>query len=239
MNTTRPNARCLVSLAALIAMASASVASRAEDSASVEKELIAVLRSDGPSADKAIACKKLAIHGSGAAVPELAKLLSDPQLSSWARIALEAIPGPAADEALTKAAESLDGKLLVGTINSIGVRRGAVAVVCHQQRDVAADRAVFDGVADQIVDRLAHAVGVAHGDMLRRRRDLDDLLLVHRGKAIDFRHLADQRADVDRLAADGDVEGIRHRIGDQVIDHRGETFGCVPDVGDLRANALA
>src|SRR5690606_4254703 len=72
--------------------------------------------------------KKLAIHGSSAAVPELAKLLPNPQLSSWARIALEAIPGPEADEALRNAAESLDGLLLVGTINSIGVRRDAKAV---------------------------------------------------------------------------------------------------------------
>ena len=61
-------------------------------------------------------------------MPDLAKLLSDPQLSSWARIALEAIPGPAADEALRTAAYSLEGRVLVGTINSIGVRRDVNAV---------------------------------------------------------------------------------------------------------------
>jgi HEAT repeat protein len=93
-----------------------------------EKALIAVLRSDAFPAEKAIVCKKLAIDGSSDAVPDLAKLLSDPQLSSWARIALEAIPGKDADEALRGAAESLDGKLLVGTINSIGFRRDAKAV---------------------------------------------------------------------------------------------------------------
>ena len=65
-----------------------------------EKESLAVLRSDAPAADKAIACKKLAIYGSSASVGDLAKLLPDPQLSSWTRIALEAIPGPEADEAL-------------------------------------------------------------------------------------------------------------------------------------------
>lgn len=93
-----------------------------------EKELIAVLRSDAPPQDKAIACKKLAIDGSSEAVGDLAKLLSDPQLASWSRIALEAIPGSAADEALRKAAESLSGNLLVGVLNSIGVRRDASAV---------------------------------------------------------------------------------------------------------------
>src|SRR4051812_23650280 len=97
-------------------------------SADKEKEALAVLRSDAPKADKAIACKKLAIDGSGAAVGELARLLPDPELQSWARIALEAIPGSEADEALRKAADTLEGRLLVGVINSIGVRRDAKAV---------------------------------------------------------------------------------------------------------------
>ena len=74
-----------------------------------------------PGGEKAIACKNLAIYGSSDAVSELAKLLPDPQLSSWARIALEAIPGQAADEALRMASNSLEGRLLVGTINSIGL----------------------------------------------------------------------------------------------------------------------
>ncbi len=97
-------------------------------SAEKEKELLAVLQSDAPAADKAIACKKLAIDGSAAAVPALAKLLPDPQLQSWARIALEVIPGAEADEALRKAAESLEGNLLIGVINSLGVRRDPKAV---------------------------------------------------------------------------------------------------------------
>ena len=96
---------------------------RSEPSREKEQELIKLLRSDSPAAEKAIACKQLAVHGSPEAVPELALLLTDERLASWARIALEAIPGPAADEALRKAMNSLDGKLLIGTINSIGVRR--------------------------------------------------------------------------------------------------------------------
>ncbi len=93
-----------------------------------EQELLAVLKSDAAPADKAITCKQLAIYGSGASAPELAKLLPVPELSSWARIALEAIPGPEADEALRTATGTLQGRLLVGTINSIGVRRDAAAV---------------------------------------------------------------------------------------------------------------
>jgi HEAT repeat protein len=119
-----------VLLASLFIMTATSVQAADAITASPdkEKELLAILRSDAPSADKAIACKRLAIDGSSESVDELAKLLSNPELSSWARIALEVIPGSAADEALRKATDSLDGLLLVGTINSIGVRRDAKAV---------------------------------------------------------------------------------------------------------------
>lgn len=127
---TRQIPRSVIFFAALIVMAAASA--RAADgpisSPEKEKELLAVLRSEAPAAEKAIACKHLAIHGSNDAVPDLALLLSDEQLHSWARIALEAIPGATADEALRKATDSLAGKLLVGTINSIGIRRDAAAV---------------------------------------------------------------------------------------------------------------
>ena len=94
-----------------------------------EQELIAVLQSaDSEPAKKAMACKHLAIQGTSAAVPALAKLLDNEQLASWARIALEAIPGTIADEALRKSTEGLSGRLLVGAINTIGVRRDASAV---------------------------------------------------------------------------------------------------------------
>ena len=93
-----------------------------------ESKLIAILQSDAPPQDKAIPCKQLAIYGSKAAVPALAALLPNKELSSWARIALEAIPGPAADDALRAAMGKLQGRLLVGVINSIAVRRDAKAV---------------------------------------------------------------------------------------------------------------
>ena len=134
-------------LAALI-ISSASTA-RADEA--IEKELLAVLRSDAPAAEKAITCKKLAIYGSSESVADLAKLLPDPQLASWARIALEVIPGEASDAALRKATESLEGRLLIGTINSIGVRKDANAVELLTARlqdkdaDVAAAAAVALG----------------------------------------------------------------------------------------------
>ncbi len=95
---------------------------------SSESELIAILKSDAPGGDKALACKRLAVYGSEVAAPELGKLLTDEKLASWARIALEAIPGKASDEALRSAAGSLKGRLLVGVINSLGIRRDQEAV---------------------------------------------------------------------------------------------------------------
>lgn len=100
----------------------------AQEKQDKEASLLAVLNGNAAPADKALACKQLAVFGSEASASALAKLLSDPQLASWARIALEAIPGSAVDEALRKAAEPLEGDLLVGALNSIGVRRDAGAV---------------------------------------------------------------------------------------------------------------
>jgi HEAT repeat protein len=92
-----------------------------------ESALIQILKSDAPPGEKALTCKKLAIYGTEKAVPALAPLLADERFASWARIALEAIPGSAPDQALREAAGKLHGKLLVGVINSIGVRRDAKA----------------------------------------------------------------------------------------------------------------
>ena len=101
---------------------------RATMSAEKGREALAVLQSSAPAGEKALACKRLAVYGKADAVPALAALLSDEKMASWSRIALEAIPGPAADEALREALSKLQGKLLVGVINSIGVRRDAKAV---------------------------------------------------------------------------------------------------------------
>lgn len=125
--------RVLALYAALVAVAVSALAAGqanaadAKAAADKERELIAVLQSNVPAQDKAVPCKQLAIYGSKAAVPALAALLPDKDLSSWARIALEAIPDPACDDALRDAMGKLQGRLLIGVINSIGVRRDAKA----------------------------------------------------------------------------------------------------------------
>ena len=93
-----------------------------------ESELISILKSDGAAADKAMACKRLAIYGSEKCVTDVGKLLRDEQLSSWARITLEAIPGKESSQVLREAANSVKGRLLIGVLNSIGVRRDVDSV---------------------------------------------------------------------------------------------------------------
>ena len=134
----------------IVVAASAGTVAQDRPAADVkESDLIAVLKSDAPAARKAITCKQLVIYGTEQSVPALAPLLADKELASWARIALEAIPGPAADAALRDALGKLEGRLLVGTINSIGVRRDARAVDALVQKlgDTNADVASAAAVA--------------------------------------------------------------------------------------------
>ncbi len=112
-----------------------------------EKSLIAILRSDAAAAEKAITCKHLAVHGTVDAVPDLAKLLADPQLSSWARIALEAIPGAEANAALREASTSVSGRQLIGILNSIGVKKDSAAVDLLKTRLTDADAEVASAAA--------------------------------------------------------------------------------------------
>ena len=147
MDKTRHFTRSIALCAALMVLVGG--AARAADLQNLpsEKELIAKLKTATEPADKAITCKLLAVQGTAEAVPVLAPLLADPQLASWARIALEVIPGPAADAALRTAMASLKGDLLVGTINSIGVRRDPAAVELLTARLKDPDAAVASAAA--------------------------------------------------------------------------------------------
>jgi len=176
--TTEPaQARQLQTTGAVSPKGAESLTSRprqpvAQESESInpkERELISVLRSEAPPEEKAMACKRLVIYGSAAAVPALAPLLADEHLASWARIPLEAIPDPAADNALHQALDKLHGKLLVGVINSVAVRRDPKAVpkligkLKDQDIEVASAAAVALGcIADsrdsRSRDALTHAL---------------------------------------------------------------------------------
>ncbi len=183
--------RRLSAILATTTLLAASSAELAAAESSKEADLIALLESNAPAAEKAIACKELAVYGSEQAVPALASLLANPELSSWARISLEAIPGPAANRALWEAQTRLQGRLLIGVINSIGVRRDPQAVdglVTHldsQDPGVVAAAAVAlgriggEGAARSLLQSLGSAPAetrssIAFGCILCAERYLDD-----------------------------------------------------------------
>ena len=167
----------LASVVLTLLFFSTAVAVRADDanaSADKEAELIAILQSDAALGEKGLACKKLTVYGSSKAVPELAKLLTNEQLASWTRIPLEAIPGPEADAALRTAAETVKGRLLIGTINSIGVRRDSKAVellskfLQDQDADIASAAAVALGrIGDDAATKSLRSVFAASPAKLR------------------------------------------------------------------------
>jgi HEAT repeat protein len=95
----------------------------------LEAKLLAVLQAPDTQKDaKRYICRWLGIVGSADCVPEVARLLTDPDLSHPARIALEKLPGAAAAAALRDALPRVKGQLLAGVISSLGVRRDPAAL---------------------------------------------------------------------------------------------------------------
>lgn len=122
----------------------------------LEQRLIAALSSDISHDAKGYVCRKLAMIGSAAAVPALARLLTEEADAHLARHALERIPGAEAAAALQDALPKLAGKLKIGVIGSLAARRevGAVPALAGLLND-----------ADPAVARSATlALGTIGGD---------------------------------------------------------------------------
>jgi HEAT repeat protein len=112
-----------------------------------EAALIQVLTGASSHHQKNDACIELGRVGTQAAVAPLAALLADEKLAHMARYALETIPHPSVDEALRAALDRLQGRLLTGVIQSVGVRRDAQAVPALAKRLGAADPEVAAAAA--------------------------------------------------------------------------------------------
>jgi HEAT repeat protein len=112
--------------------------------AALEKRLIEVLGGTAPNGGKDYACRMLSLIGTAEAVPALAALLPDPDLTGLARFALERIPDPAVDRAFLQALERTSGRYQAGVINSIGIRRDQAAVQTLASRLKAQDPVVVE-----------------------------------------------------------------------------------------------
>ena len=94
-----------------------------------EGALVKILHDpEAPMFQKNIACRRLAVIGTKAAVPALAALLTDAKLAHYARFGLGPINDPAVDDALRAALPKVKGRLLVGVLNTIGQRQDQRAI---------------------------------------------------------------------------------------------------------------
>jgi HEAT repeat protein len=97
-------------------------------------KLIALLQDPGASVyARAKACQRLAVVGDKASVAALAAMLGTPELSVYARTALETMPDRSADDALRAALGKVQGRQLAGVINSIGRRRDVNAIAALEK----------------------------------------------------------------------------------------------------------
>lgn len=96
--------------------------------ADLEKRLAAALGGTSSRAAKEYVCRKLALIGTAACVPAVARLLADKENSHMARFALERIQAAEAAAALREALATVQGDLRIGMVGSLAKRRDAASV---------------------------------------------------------------------------------------------------------------
>lgn len=137
--------------------------------AAEKSDPLAVLKSDAPYKDKADACRQLARTGGRDAVPVLAPMLLDEKTSHIARNALELMPYPEAGAALRDALAKTEGRLKIGMVNSLAIRKDKQAVPAISQLLGSKDEAVAQTAAralgviatEPAVTALRRAIGNA------------------------------------------------------------------------------
>jgi HEAT repeat protein len=128
-NTPIASIKSLVLIAGLAsAVLFGSPAAPAPPQSKDESGLLAILRGTASLQEKDAACAALKRLGTARAIPVLAGLLADPDLSHPARFALESMPAPEAGAALIAALDQTDGLIKAGVIHSLGRRREPRAV---------------------------------------------------------------------------------------------------------------
>lgn len=95
----------------------------------IETKLVAILQAPGATRDgKEWACRQLRQVGSELSVSALAAFLTDNDVATAARMALQSIPGPKVNEALRGALGKVHGGLQAGVIQTLGARGDRQAV---------------------------------------------------------------------------------------------------------------
>ncbi len=121
------------------------------------EQLLKLVQTGNLTAEKAAAFEELAVYGTNKVIPILAPMLADKQLAHYARYALQANPDPAVDELFREALKTLKGDLLIGVINSIGVRKNADSLKALQD--------LLSNDSPKVIEATATAIGaIATGE---------------------------------------------------------------------------
>jgi len=141
----------------------AAASGKADQQKQLAAQLAAVLSTDAKVAAKDYVCRKLSLIGTADNVPAIAPLLENDKLSHMARFALERIPCPEAATAMREVLPKVEGKLKVGVINSLGVRRDAPStaalVALLADKDTAIAGAAVGALGDIGTPDAAKALG--------------------------------------------------------------------------------
>jgi len=115
---------------------------------------------------RAFACRELAIAGGAEEAKRLAALLGDEALGDFARLALEAIPDREAESALRAGLGRLEGRALVGVVNSLGEKRDPASIDALLPLAASADRDLAAAAAAALAKIDGRAAAVALGPLL-------------------------------------------------------------------------
>lgn len=96
--------------------------------AHLAQRMIDMLKSEATDDSRAYVLEQVSLIASTGDVRELAAFIGDPQLGHAACITLERIPGEDSLAALRNALDRLEGRALIGVVNSLGQRRDRQAV---------------------------------------------------------------------------------------------------------------
>lgn len=155
-------------------------ATKPEQLGTVENKLLEILQSPLATSDvKACVCRLLRQVGSEKSVDAVTPLLADKHLATAARLALQSIPGAKVDAALRDAMTKLQGDLLAGVIQTLGVRGDRQAVPLLAPLAGNANPAI----AEAAICALGHIGGVEALRALEQAK-LPDRLNASRGHAV-------------------------------------------------------
>ncbi len=163
-------------------------------STSDEPFLIQTIQKTGDTNDdifiKNLACKRLAVMGTDAAIPALTAMLSNEKQSYNALFALQAMPGTTVNTTLQKAAGELKGSFAAKVIDAIGVRKDVSAIktlsiILEKNPDRQVQRSIYSALAQIGTDEAANVL-ISSVNNKNIKFETPDIVVRGLGEAINY-----------------------------------------------------